>query len=53
MCKCSKMFFKVLSILSAVAGVVFVVYFWNLDQKLLNWVYRQVNTLSDRKKAGI
>ena len=33
--------------------VLFVVYFWNLDQKLLGWAYRQVNTIFDRKKTDI
>ena len=33
--------------------VLFVVYFWNLDQKLLGWAYRQVNAIFDRKKVDI
>ena len=53
MCKFSKIFFKVLSILAAVTGVLFVVYFWNLDQKLLGWAYIQVNKIFDRKKVDI
>lgn len=53
MCKFSKIFFKVLSILVAVTGVLFVVYFWNLDQKLLGWAYKQVNTIFDRKNVDI
>ena len=28
-----------------------VVYFWNLDQKLLGWAYKQVNLIFDRKKV--
>ena len=32
-------------------GVLFVVYFWNLDQKLLGWAYKQVNLIFDRKKV--
>ena len=31
----------------------FVVYFWNLDQKLLGWLYKQVNTMFDRKKVDL
>ena len=31
----------------------FVVYFWNLDQKLLGWVYKQVNLIFDRKKVDL
>ena len=53
MCKFSKIFFKVLSILAAGTGVLFVVYFWNLDQKLLGWAYKQVNTIFDRKNVDI
>lgn len=44
---------KLASILSVVIGVLFVVYFWNLDQKLLGWCYIQVNKIFDRKKADI
>jgi hypothetical protein len=31
------------------AAVLFVVYFWNLDQKLLGWAYKQVNLIFDQK----
>ncbi len=52
-----KQFFRVIlkiaSILSAVIGILFVVYFWNLDQKLLGWCYVQVNRIFDRKKVDI
>ena len=51
--KAIKMIVKILSILSAAIGVLFVVYFWNLDQKLLGWCYIQVNRVFDRKKADI
>jgi len=42
-----------LKILCAATGLLFVVYFWNLDQKLLGWSYIQVNKIFDRKKADI
>ena len=52
-----KEFFKVLKvvlgILVALCIVLFVVYFWNLDQKLMEWAYRRVNTIFDRKKTDI
>ena len=48
-----KVFGKIAGILTAVIGVLFVVYFWNLDQKLLSWAYVQVNRIFDRKKADI
>ena len=50
MCNFFKKLFKVLAV-TVVA--LFVVYFWNLDQKLLGWAYKQVNLIFDRKKADI
>lgn len=50
MCKVCKSAAKVC--FSAVA-LLFVVYFWNLDQKVLGWAYKQVNTMFDRKPANI
>ena len=29
----------------------FIVYFWNLDQKLMAWLYTLVNNIFDRKKV--
>ncbi len=43
----------VLKILGAVTGVLFIVYFWNLDQKILGWAYVQVNKIFDRKETDI
>ncbi|MER2152122.1 MAG: hypothetical protein ABS900_10950 [Candidatus Limivicinus sp.] len=42
---------KVFKALFTVVTVLFVVYFWNLDQKLLGWAYQQVNKMFDRKKV--
>ena len=50
MCKFIK---KLIKILAVTVGVLFVVYFWNLDQKLLGWVYKQVNAIFDRKPVDI
>ena len=50
MCKFFKNLIKMLVITVA---ALFVVYFWNLDQKLLGWVYKQVNTIFDRKPVDI
>ena len=50
MCKFFKNLIKVLVITVA---ALFVVYFWNLDQKLLGRVYKQVNTIFDRKPVDI
>ncbi len=47
-----KKFLKVFAIVSAVVtAVLFVVYFWNLDQKLMAWAYTNVNRIFDRKKT--
>ncbi len=44
---------KLIKILVIAVVALFVVYFWNLDQKLLGWAYKQVNLIFDRKKADI
>ena len=48
-----KVFWKIFKILAVVTGILFVIYFWNLDQKLMAWAYTQVNKIFDRKKADI
>ena len=53
MCKAFKIISKIIAILTAIVGVLFVVYFWNLDQKLLGWVYKQGNLIFDRKKVDL
>ncbi len=53
MCKVLKCILKLVRILAAAVGVLFAVYFWNLDQKLLGWAYVQVNKIFDRKKVDI
>ena len=50
--KAIKIILKIAAILSAVIGVLFVVYFWNLDQKVLGWAYKQVNLIFDRKSVN-
>lgn len=42
--------FKVLFI---VLTVLFAVYFWNLDQKVMAVFYKVMNSVFDRKKADI
>lgn len=47
-------FIKKMAMVLVVAVVaLFVVYFWNLDQKLLGWVYKQVNLVFDRKPVDL
>ena len=53
MCKVFKFLFKLIRILAVAVGALFVVYFWNLDQKLMGWLYKQVNTMFDRKPTDI
>ncbi len=52
-----KKFWKIIgrtaAILTAVIGVLYIIYFWNLDQKLMAWAYTQVNRIFDRKKTDI
>lgn len=44
---------KLLKFLLIFTGILFVVYFWNLDQKLMEWAYRLVNKIFDRKKTDL
>ena len=52
MAKLAKALLKLLKILGIVVAVLFVVYFWNLDQKVLGWAYQQDNLMFDRKKVN-
>ena len=53
MCKVCDFIKTLVTVLLVVVGVLFVVYFWNLDQKVLGWAYKQVNTMFDRKNVDI
>jgi len=44
---------KIFAVLLVTVIALFVVYFWNLDQKLLGWLYKQINTMFDRKKVDL
>jgi len=48
-----KVLWTIFKVLFVVVGVLFAVYFWNLDQKLMGWVYIQVNRIHDRKNVDI
>ena len=41
--------YKTCKITGITVGVLFVVYFWNLDQKVMGWLYTMVNRIFDRK----
>ena len=51
--KLFKLLWTLIKILTVVGGILYAVYFWNLDQKLLGWAYVQVNRIFDRKKQDI
>ncbi len=51
--KLCKIILSLLKVLIIAVVVLFVVYFWNLDQKLLGWAYKRVNEVFDRKKVDI
>jgi hypothetical protein len=53
MAKLVKLLLTIIKVLVIVVGVLFVVYFWNLDQKVLGWAYKQVNLMFDRKKVDL
>lgn len=46
-----KVFKKLLAVLGVVTCILFVIYFWNLDQKLMAWAYTLINNIFDRKKV--
>lgn len=48
-----KVLWTIFKILFAVVAALFVVYFWNLDQKLMGWVYTQVHRIHDRKQVDV
>ncbi len=52
-CPVCRFFKLVTTILGLATGTLFVVYFLNLDQKLLAWAYKRVNEIFDRKPVDI
>lgn len=44
---------KLMKILFVVGFVLFIVYFWNIDQKVMGWAYVKVNQIHDRKNVDI
>lgn len=51
--KLFKLVCGLIKVLLIAVVVLFVVYFWNLDQKLLGWCYKRVNEIFDKKKVDI
>ena len=52
MCKVGKIILKVFAILAAIAGVVAAVYYWNLDQKLLDRFYKKTEWFKSLRARG-
>ena len=52
MCKVGKIILKVFAILAAIAGVVAAEYYWNLDQKLLDWFYKKTEWFKSLRARG-
>ena len=52
-CPVCRLFRLLVKILGIATGTLFVVYFLNLDQKLLAWAYKRVNEIFDRKPVDI
>lgn len=50
---CKKILLKTGKIGGITVAILFVVYFWNFDQKIMGWAYKQVNTMFDRKEVDI
>lgn len=50
--KTCKFILGLIKVLLITLIVLFVVYFWNLDQKLLGWTYKRVNEIFDKKKVN-
>lgn len=53
MSKLMKILGKLLKVTGIAGIVLFMVYFWNLDQKVMGWAYVQVNRIFDHKKTDI
>ena len=48
-----RLLLRLLLMVGIACVLLFVVYFWNLDQKVLGWAYTMVNRIFDRKKQDI
>lgn len=51
--KIAKILKVLISILCPVVAILFIVYFWNLDQKVLAGMYKGVNKVFDEKPVDI
>ena len=52
-CIFGRIFKKLLGILAATVGVLFTIYFLNLDMKLVGWLYTVLNKFHDRNPRDV
>ena len=48
-----KILWTICKLLFIAAAVLFAVYFWNLDQKLLDLIYTRTQRVRDRERADV
>ena len=52
-CIIGRIFKTLLGVLAASVGVLFTIYFLNLDMKLVGWLYNVLNKFHDRKVRDV
>ena len=52
-CIIGRIFKTLIGVLAATAGVLFTIYFLNLDMKLVGWLYTVLNKFHDRKVRDV
>ena len=52
-CIIGRIFKTLIGVLAATVGVLFTIYFLNLDMKLVGWLYTVLNKFHDRKVRDV
>ena len=52
-CIFGRIFKTLIGVLAATTGVLFTIYFLNLDMKLVGWLYTVLNKFNDRKPRDV
>ena len=52
-CIIGRIFKTLLGVLAATVGVLFTIYFLNLDMKLVGWLYNVLNKFHDRRVRDV
>ena len=52
-CIIGRIFKTLIGVLAATVGVLFTIYFLNLDMKLVGWLYNVLNKFHDRKVRDV